>query len=34
MRDVDVKEGQKVVIGRLSIHDQALFLVITAQAVN
>lgn len=32
--DVDVKEGQKVVVGRLSIHDQALFLVLTAHVVN
>jgi hypothetical protein len=32
--DIDVKEGQKVVVGRLSIHDQALFLVLTAHVVN
>jgi hypothetical protein len=32
--DVDVKEGQKVVVGRLSMgHDQALFLVLTAHVV-
>jgi len=33
--DVDVKEGQKVVVGRLSVNnDQALFLVLTAHVVN
>lgn len=33
--DVDIKEGQKVVVGRLGIsHDQALFLVLTAKVVN
>ena len=33
--DVDVKEGQKVVVGRLSVNkDQALFLVLTARVVN
>ncbi|HEY7391966.1 MAG TPA: secretin N-terminal domain-containing protein [Bryobacteraceae bacterium] len=33
--DVDVKEGQKVVVGRLSMgHDQALFLVLTARVAN
>lgn len=33
--DIDVKEGQKVVVGRLSMgHDQALFLVLTARVVN
>jgi hypothetical protein len=33
--DVDIKEGQKVVVGRLSMgHDQALFLVLTARVVN
>jgi hypothetical protein len=33
--DVDIREGQKVVVGRLGIsHDQALFLVLTAKVVN
>jgi len=33
--DIDIKEGQKVVVGRLGIsHDQALFLVLTAKVVN
>jgi hypothetical protein len=32
--DVDVKAGQKVVVGRLSLHDQALFLVLMAHVVN
>lgn len=33
--DIDVKEGQKVVVGRLSVNkDQALFLVLTARIVN
>jgi hypothetical protein len=33
--DVDVKEGQKVVVGRLSVNkEQALFLVLTARVVN
>lgn len=33
--DVDIKEGQKVVVGRLSVNkDQALFLVLTARVVN
>jgi hypothetical protein len=33
--DVDIKEGQKVVVGRLSMgKDQALFLVLTARVVN
>lgn len=33
--DIDVKEGQKVVVGRLSVNkDQALFLVLTARVVN
>jgi hypothetical protein len=33
--DVDIKEGQKVVIGRVGIaRDQALFLVLTAKVVN
>jgi len=33
--DVDVKEGQKVVVGRLSVNkDQALFLVLTARLAN
>jgi hypothetical protein len=33
--DVDIKENQKVVVGRLSIgKDQALFLVLTARVVN
>ncbi|HEV2325527.1 MAG TPA: secretin N-terminal domain-containing protein, partial [Terracidiphilus sp.] len=33
--DVDIKEGQKVVVGRLSVNkDQALFLVLTAHIVN
>jgi hypothetical protein len=33
--DLDIKEGQKVVVGRLGIsHDQALFLVLTARVVN
>jgi hypothetical protein len=33
--DVDIKEGQKVVVGRLGLsHDQALFLVLTAKVVN
>ena len=33
--DVDIKEGQKVVIGRMGItHDQALFLVLMAKVVN
>jgi len=33
--DVDIKEGQKVVVGRLSMgHNQALFLVLTARVVN
>ena len=33
--DVDIKEGQKVVVGRLSVNkDQALFLVLTAHVVN
>lgn len=33
--DVDIKEGQKVVVGRLGVvHDQALFLVLTARIVN
>jgi hypothetical protein len=33
--DVDVKEGQKVVVGRLGIgRDQALFLVLTARVVH
>jgi hypothetical protein len=32
--DVDIKGGQKVVVGRLSMgHDQALFLVLTARVV-
>lgn len=33
--DIDIKEGQKIVVGRLGIsHDQALFLVLTAKIVN
>jgi len=33
--DVDIKEGQKVVVGRQSLnHDLALFLVLTAHVVN
>ncbi len=33
--NVDIKEGQKVVVGRLSVNkDQALFLVLTARVVN
>ena len=33
--DIDIKEGQKVVVGRFGIsHDQALFLVLTARVVN
>jgi hypothetical protein len=33
--DIDIKEGQKVVVGRLSMgKDQALFLVLTARVVN
>jgi hypothetical protein len=33
--DADIKEGQKVVIGRLGVgRDQALFLVLTAKVVN
>jgi hypothetical protein len=33
--DLDIKEGQKVVVGRFGIsHDQALFLVLTARVVN
>jgi hypothetical protein len=33
--DIDIKEAQKVVVGRLGIsHDQALFLVLTAKVVN
>lgn len=33
--DVDIKEGQKVVVGRLSVNkDQALFLVLTARVVK
>jgi hypothetical protein len=33
--DIDIKEGQKVVVGRLSVNkDQALFLVLTARVVN
>ena len=32
--DVDIKQGQKVVIGRVSVADSALFLVLTAQVVN
>jgi len=33
--DVDIKEGQKVVVGRVGIsRDQALFLVLTARVVN
>ena len=33
--DVDIKEGQKVVVGRLGIsRDQAVFLVLTAHVVN
>ena len=33
--DVDIKEGQKVVVGRLTVNkDQALFLVLTAGIVN
>jgi hypothetical protein len=33
--DVDIKEGQKVVVGRLGINrDQALFVVLTARVVN
>ena len=33
--DVDIKEGQKVVIGRLSIsHDQAMFLVMMGKVVS
>jgi len=32
--DVDIKQGQKVVIGRVSVGESALFLVLTAQVVN
>jgi len=32
--DVDIKQGQKVVIGRVSVAESALFLVLTAQVVN
>ena len=32
--DVDIKQGQKVVIGRVSVADSALFVVLTAQVVN
>ena len=33
--DVDIKEGQKVVVGRVGMsRDQALFLVLTARVVN
>ena len=33
--DVDIKAGQKVVVGRIGIsHDQALFLALTAKVVN
>lgn len=33
--DVDIKEGQKIVVGRLGMgQDQALFLVLTARVVN
>ena len=33
--DLDIKEGQKVVVGRFGIsHDQALFLVLTARVVS
>jgi len=33
--DIDIKEGQKVVVGRLSMgKDQALFLVLTARVIN
>jgi hypothetical protein len=33
--DLDIKEGQKVVVGRQGLnHDQALFLVLTAKIVN
>jgi len=32
--DLDIKEGQKVVVGRLGIsHDQALFLVMMAKVL-
>jgi hypothetical protein len=32
---VDVKEGQKVVVGRIGVaHDQALFVVLTAHVVQ
>jgi hypothetical protein len=32
--DVDIKQGQKVVIGRVSVAESALFVVLTAQVVN
>jgi hypothetical protein len=32
--DVDIKQGQKVVIGRASVAESALFVVLTAQVVN
>ncbi len=32
--DVDIKQGHKVVIGRVSVGESALFLVLTAQVVN
>ena len=33
--DVDIKQGQKVVVGRMSMgQDSALFVVLTAQVVN
>jgi hypothetical protein len=30
----DIKHGQKVVFGRVSVAESALFLVLTAQVVN
>jgi hypothetical protein len=32
--EVDIKQGQKVVIGRVSVAESALFVVLTAQVVN
>ena len=32
--DVDIKQGQKVVIGRVSVAESAMFVVLTAQVVN